>query len=136
MIMAAGVALTLFAAQAAVPPPANGGVATAASEPVVPKDLRRAARTRDELKWARQILAGYPSEASRNGLEGSVAVSVVVTPEGRASECKVTQSSGHSILDEAACKAMPRHSRFTPALNANGAPSTGSYSLRISYYNQ
>lgn len=136
MILATGMAFLVLASQAAVPPATDRGAAIAASESAPAKDLSRPARTRGELKWVRDIWAGYPSKAKRDMLEGSVDVSVVVSPEGRASECKVTQSSGHSILDEAACKGMLRHSRFTPALDAKGIPTTGSFSTRISYYNQ
>ena len=136
MIKSTAMVLALVGTQPVPVTPTEGQEVVDASDQAPPKDLARPARTRDDLKWARQILAGYPAKAKRDGLEGSVGLSVAVTPEGRATACRVTQSSGHTILDEAACNGMLRFARFTPALDSNGVPTTGSYSIRIRYFNQ
>jgi len=47
----------------------------------------------------------YPPLARRRGWEGTVLVGVRVTTAGRAGEVWVKQSSGHTVLDEAAVKA-------------------------------
>lgn len=80
-----------------------------------------------------RILEAYPSQARREQWQGTVGVIVTVDPMGRANECKVAQSSGHAILDEAACIGMRRYARLQPALNAAGEPVTGSFSTQIPY---
>ncbi|MDL5054764.1 energy transducer TonB [Oscillatoria laete-virens NRMC-F 0139] len=56
----------------------------------------------------------YPAEALRKKQEGTVLLRVQVTPEGRAEEVTLSRSSGHSLLDDAAIKAV-RGWRFQPA---------------------
>ena len=56
-----------------------------------------------------------------------------MTPNGRATSCSVTASSGSSILDQAACTGMERYARFEPALDDAGNPTTGAYATRITY---
>ncbi|MEE4201104.1 energy transducer TonB [Erythrobacter sp.] len=114
-----------------IPPPAP--VAPPAPPPPPPPSQARGASTRNEGSWARRIQENYPSRALREETEGTVGVRVTVTPDGRATGCRVTASSGSSILDEAACRGMERYARFNPALNAAGNPTSGSYSTRITY---
>ncbi len=113
-----------------IPPPAP--VAPPAPPPPPPSQARGAS-TRGEARWARRIQENYPSRALREEVEGTVGVRVTVTPEGRATNCSVTGSSGSSVLDQAACRGMERYARFNPALNDAGNPTTGSYSTRITY---
>lgn len=80
-----------------------------------------------------RILETYPVRAKREGREGLVSVTVTVTPEGRVDACKVTQSSGHVDLDQAACAGMQCYARFNPALGSDGRPTAASYSTRITY---
>ncbi|BDI59675.1 energy transducer TonB [Qipengyuania nanhaisediminis] len=112
-----------------IPPPAP----VAAPPPPPPPSQARGATTRNERRWAARIQENYPSRALREEIEGTVGVRVTVTPEGRATNCSVTASSGSSILDQAACRGMERYARFNPALNDAGNPTTGAYSTRITY---
>lgn len=48
----------------------------------------------------------YPSLAKRRGYEGTVILDVLVTPAGRATDLKIEQSSGHSVLDASAMTAV------------------------------
>lgn len=112
-----------------IPPPAP--VAPPAPPPAPSK--ARGARTKNERSWAARIQENYPSRALREEIEGTVGVRVTVTPDGRATGCSVTSSSGSSILDQAACTGMERYARFDPALDAAGNPTTDSYSTRITY---
>jgi len=107
-----------------IPPPAP---------PAPPPSLARGVRTKNESRWARRIQENYPSRALREEIEGTVGLRVTVTPDGRASSCTVTRSSGSKILDDAACKGMLRYARFEPALDDKGNPTTGTYSTRITY---
>lgn len=52
-------------------------------------------------------------------------------PDGRVVSCTVTSSSGHADLDAATCSLVSLRARFNPALDANGNPTTGTYSNRI-----
>jgi protein TonB len=72
-------------------------------------------------------------EAREQRLEGVVGLTVTVSRDGRALNCKVTQSSGHAILDAAACTGMQRYARFDPALDRNGNPIASTFSTRITY---
>lgn len=98
-----------------------------------PPSKARPARTKGERGWSARIQEDYPSRALREEVEGTVGVRVTVTPDGRATGCSVTSSSGNSDLDSGACRSMERYARFEPALDDAGNPTTGSYSTRITY---
>jgi periplasmic protein TonB len=112
-----------------IPPPAPAGPPPAPPAP----SQARGARTKNERSWAARIQENYPARALREEIEGTVGVRVTVTPDGRATGCSVTGSSGSDILDAAACAGMERYARFEPALDAAGNPTSGSYSTRITY---
>ena len=125
--------------QPTIPPPAPPAQRIPPPAPVAPPapppapDMSRGVQTRNERRWAGQIQENYPSRALREEVEGTVGVRVTVTPDGRATGCSVTASSGSSVLDEAACRGMERYARFDPALDRSGNPTSGSYSTRITY---
>jgi protein TonB len=73
----------------------------------------------------------YPSRALREERAGVTGFRVTVTADGRAGSCTVTSSSGSPDLDEATCSNVTRRARFTPAVDGEGKPTTGSYSGRI-----
>lgn len=83
--------------------------------------------------WAPLIQQTYPREAALAGLQGSVRIRVVVDQGGRVSDCLVLQTSGHGILDQAACEGMKRFAMFNPAIDASGSPTIGSYATIITY---
>lgn len=56
----------------------------------------------------------YPLEAKRMGIQGTVVLNVVVSPQGKAEMINISTSSGSAILDEAAVAAV-RGWRFLPA---------------------
>ena len=125
--------------QPTIPPPAPPAQRIPPPAPVAPPapppapDMSRGVQTRNERRWAGQIQENYPSRALREEVEGTVGVRVTVTPDGRATGCSVTASSGSSVLDEAACRGMERYARFDAALDRSGNPTTGTYSTRITY---
>lgn len=57
----------------------------------------------------------YPEAAMDRGLEGKVLMKVHVQPNGKPDTVTVTQSSGHSLLDDAAVKTVKQWS-FVPAM--------------------
>lgn len=93
----------------------------------------QSAKTIGEREWAMQISADYPAHLLREMKQGGVGVRVQVSPKGRATFCEVTSHYGPAGFNDSACLAMMRHSRFEPALDANGEPIWGSYSTRITY---
>ena len=102
--------------------------------PPPPAPSRARGATPDGLaRWSSRIQEQYPPRAVRDEVEGRVGVRVTVGPNGRVADCSVTNSSGSSILDDAACAGMRTYARFNPALNAAGEPTNGSYSTTIVY---
>ncbi|TMJ17412.1 MAG: TonB family protein [Alphaproteobacteria bacterium] len=62
-----------------------------------------------------ELVAGGP-------LNVRVHFELSVTPEGRVSACRVTQSSGVSQLDAITCRIMRSRARFEPARDSEGRP--------------
>jgi protein TonB len=75
----------------------------------------------------------YPPSSLRNNEEGTVGFTLAVGTDGKVSGCTITQSSGHPLLDDTACKLLQRRARFTPAQNAEGAAMPGSYNGRFTW---
>ncbi len=73
----------------------------------------------------------YPSRALQQEREGTTGFRVTVGPNGRVTDCQISQSSGHPDLDQATCTNVTRRARFDPALDGNGNPTTGTYSNRV-----
>jgi protein TonB len=73
----------------------------------------------------------YPPGPLREGIAGTVGISVAIGIDGRVQGCEVTKSSGNSQLDDATCRLYARRARFKPALDAEGKPTTARYADRI-----
>jgi protein TonB len=73
----------------------------------------------------------YPSASIRNNEEGTVAYRLDVGTDGRVTACSVTQSSGHPLLDETACRLLQRRARFNIGKDAAGNPTTSVYNGRF-----
>jgi protein TonB len=110
------------------PPPAPVVLA-----PPPPPSRARGVTPDGQARWQRRIIENYPSRAIRQELQGTVGVTVSVGPDGRVASCSVNSSSGHDVLDSAACADITRYGRFNPALDSAGNPTTGSWSTRILY---
>jgi len=65
-------------------------------------------------KIERTGLNNYPNEALRRGIEGSLELSVTLLADGTIGELKITRSSGHKILDDAAINIVRRVGTFAP----------------------
>jgi TonB family protein len=65
--------------------------------------------------------------------EGTVGFRLTVGPNGVATHCETTSSSGWSDLDAATCSNVLRRARFDPALDQDGEPTTGFYSNRVNW---
>lgn len=64
----------------------------------------------------------YPEEAARKRQQGTVRVDLIVGPNGRVTQCAITQSSGSMALDDATCRTLEHNARFDPATDAEGNP--------------
>ena len=64
----------------------------------------------------------YPSDALSAEAQGTTKIRWDISPAGRVENCTIVASSGNSSLDRAACSALTRRGRYSPALDQNGAP--------------
>lgn len=68
--------------------------------------------------------ADYPEQALRSKQQGEVAFELEIDERGRVTGCTVKRSSGHGLLDRAACELYRGRARYTPAQDASGKPTT------------
>lgn len=73
----------------------------------------------------------YPREAWRNGEQGTVAVTLIVTADGQVADCIVDKSSGSPSLDLQTCRILWTRAHFTPARDARGNPVQDTFYQRI-----
>jgi len=66
------------------------------------------------LRKAIELAWNYPSQAVRRGQQGVVSLRFAIAADGTASKIKVTQSSGHRLLDVAIVDAIRLASPFSP----------------------
>jgi protein TonB len=78
----------------------------------------------------------YPPRALREMRGGTTAFRLTVGPDGRVTGCEITGSSGSADLDQAACTYASRRARFSPAMDSDGQPATGSYPSRVKWVPQ
>jgi len=74
----------------------------------------------------------YPAEAAQLGVQGDVRFEVDVDENGKATACRITQSSKSPILDKATCDIILAKAKFKPAMQ-QGRPVAGRYSNRTSW---
>jgi TonB family protein len=70
----------------------------------------------------------YPAAAMHEKIEGSVDFEVNVDASGNPSDCRITKSSGHDILDKVTCDVVRSRAHFKPALGSDGNRVAGHYS--------
>ncbi len=98
-----------------LPPPTNDGEADLSANPVfTPMSVRPEIRNRAEIQQA--LMTQYPAMLWNAGIGGTVEVWFFISEEGRVLNSRVSKSSGHAQLDEAALK-VADVVLFTPALN-------------------
>lgn len=56
----------------------------------------------------------YPARALAAREEGAVGFTVALDSKGEVTNCQVTHSSGHPLLDEETCKLVTMHAQFKP----------------------
>lgn len=70
----------------------------------------------------------YPAGARRHGQTGVATLAFVIEADGRLSQIRLAQSSGHDALDRSALQALTRLGRFEPIPKSLGR---STWSLRI-----
>jgi len=73
----------------------------------------------------------YPSSAKREGIQGRVAVSLTIGPNGRVSACRVSGTSGNGELDAVTCRLAQRSVRYDPAKDTDGNPIESTAALAV-----
>jgi protein TonB len=64
----------------------------------------------------------YPREAGEAGVGGMVSVIYAIEPDGRATDCRITRSSGSRALDLTTCRLIEERFRFEPSRDRRGNP--------------
>ncbi|QLF92682.1 energy transducer TonB [Pseudomonas sp. ABC1] len=95
-------------------PPAPPAPTPAPPAPPAPPALAPVTPPSANAGYLKNPAPEYPSLAQRRGWEGTVLLRVHVLANGRPSDIQVQQSSGRSVLDDAAVRAVKRWS-FVPA---------------------
>ena len=75
----------------------------------------------------------YPAAVVREGTYGTTTILWMVGADGMVSGCRTVVRSGSDVLDAAACTALTKRGRYTPALDKDGKP-VPSYRTRRIYW--
>jgi protein TonB len=101
------------------------------TQPIEPKKVEPA-RARANL-GSYVSDADYPAEAIRREEQGVTRFRLIVSADGRVSDCAVTGSSGSTALDSATCRLMKSRARFSPARDSDGHPTTDTVANAIKW---
>lgn len=66
------------------------------------------------------LMRYYPARALTAGEQGLVAFNVRLDKDGQPTNCEVTHSSGHRLLDEETCQLVLIHAVFQPVKDSGG----------------
>lgn len=97
------------------------------------RSLTRPATPRDMQIWAQEISERYPRDQLRAGEQALVNIRLIVSEEGRATECAIQSSMNEIEFDELACELLLENARFEPALDANSAPIRSYWTTTVVY---
>lgn len=75
----------------------------------------------------------WPKRARREKMEGTTGFRVTYNAYGQTTDCVVTMSSGHALLDNQTCYLVYSRARFTPGKDRTGRPVGGTYSNRVNW---
>jgi protein TonB len=116
------------------PPPVFNPVPVAAPPPpppAAPVISKAAGAKGDASRWFSSD--DYPPSALRAEASGTTGMAFDIGPDGRVSNCRITQSSGNADLDDVSCRLMARRGRFTPAQDQNGSPIASTGTRRVTW---
>ncbi len=75
----------------------------------------------------------YRSAWVRREYSGTASFSLEINTAGQVTNCSITRSTGHAALDTATCELITDRARFDPAMDGNGAPTTGTFKSSINW---
>ena len=75
----------------------------------------------------------FPAVAVRKGIEGAVAVALLIDEKGKVADCTVVSTSGAPALDAQSCYVITRRAKFKPAIGSDERPARDSYLQRINW---
>ncbi|MCW3796567.1 TonB family protein [Sphingomonas sp. BN140010] len=94
-------------------------------EPVAAPVAQAPAPAPDRSAQARLLGGGLVNADNVGGrFQGTVGVRLAVGPNGRATGCQVTRSSGNGGLDATTCRLLQQRLQFSPARDRDGNPTT------------
>jgi protein TonB len=99
--------------------------------PAPPRVNKSAGAKGDPAQWV--TTDDYPPSAIRAEEEGTTGITWTINTQGRVENCRVTSSSGSKALDDAACRAITRRGRYSPALDQDGNPIASTQSRRVTW---
>ncbi|MEG3164239.1 energy transducer TonB [Sphingomonas sp. PB2P19] len=112
-------------------PPTPPSPAVSPAPPSPPVINKAAGAKGNPAEWV--STDDYPPSSLRAQEEGTTAIAWDINAAGRVENCRVTSSSGSSALDRAACAAITRRGRYSPALDQSGNPIRSSSSRRVTW---
>lgn len=122
--------ITLTTTAVAPPPYVPPPPAPPAPPPPAPPVVNKAAGPKgNPAEWVSQD--DYPPASIRAEEEGTSAIAWTINAQGRVENCRTTSSSGSAALDRAACQAITRRGRYSPALDQSGNPIATTQSRRV-----
>lgn len=114
-----------------VSPGTGGGAVVRPPDPVPTITPRNPRPANGPAGWVTN--ADYPSRALTRGWQGDVGYVLAVNAAGQVESCRITASSGHDVLDTAACRMIERRARFDPATDNSGARVVGTWRGTVSW---
>lgn len=75
----------------------------------------------------------YRASWINRGYSGVAGFQLTVDAQGRVSNCTITSSTGHAVLDEATCRLLESRARFDPARDSSGEIVAGRYSSSVAW---
>jgi TonB family protein len=107
----------------AAPPPAPVAAPQVAAATPPPATIPPAPTAiRPEPVMETHTLPRYPQLSAQIGEAGTTKMSVAISPQGRAADCRITQSSGSERLDSTACAHVTDNWRWKPVNRDSTAP--------------
>ncbi|MEO0870683.1 MAG: energy transducer TonB [Pseudomonadota bacterium] len=116
-----------------IPIPTGIGDKVAAPGPITSPlaDSKPAVPTGDTTRWI--TTSDYRTSWINRGFTGTASFTLEIDARGRVSDCTITGSTGHAVLDGATCRLLERRARFVPARDGAGDPVAGSYSSSVAW---
>ncbi|MDC8753811.1 TonB family protein [Erythrobacter sp. sf7] len=99
-------------------------------DPAKHKGALRGVSLLQPRKVSQWVVEKYPQRALQEKRQGVVGLAVIVDEAGQPTECKITDNSGHTDLNNVACEGMMR-ARYAPAIDADGQPMPSFFVTRI-----